>query len=150
EKEKILKVAIVGCGFMGRMHANVYGALGTAELAAVVDHRPEKLAAFAEQFGVPAFSTMSELFTKETIDAVDVCLPTFLHKEATIEAARAGKHVLCEKPMALSLEDADAMIAACEDAQVRLMIAHCIRFWPEYALLKKVIDDRRLGELKSI
>ena len=135
---------------MGRMHANVYAALNTADLAAVVDQRPEKLASFSEQFGVPAFSTMAELFASDSVDAVDICLPTFLHKDATIEAARAGKHVLCEKPMALSLEDADEMIAACEESQVRLMIAHCIRFWPEYALLKQIVDDKRLGELKSI
>ena len=145
-----MRVALIGCGFMGRMHANVYGALTTAELAAVVDHRPDKLAAFSEEFGVSAYSSMGELFASEEIDAVDICLPTFLHKDATIEAARAGKHVLCEKPMALNLEDADAMIAECESNGVRLMIAHCIRFWPEYALLKEIVDNRRLGELKSI
>ncbi|MEO7453173.1 MAG: Gfo/Idh/MocA family oxidoreductase [Fimbriimonadales bacterium] len=135
---------------MGRMHANVYRALDTAELAAVVDHRPEKLENFSQEFGVPAYASMAQLFAAEAIDAVDICLPTYLHKVATIEAANAGKHVLCEKPMALSLDDAGEMIAACEGAGVRLMIAHCIRFWPEYALLKTIVDDKRLGELKSI
>jgi predicted dehydrogenase len=145
-----LKIAIVGCGFMGRMHANVYGALSTAELAAVLDHRPKNLEEFSTKFGVLAYSSMAELFAAEQIDAVDICLPTFLHKDATIVAARAGKHVLCEKPMALTVEDADEMIAACQQNNVRLMIAHCIRFWPEYALLKQIVDDKRLGELKSI
>jgi predicted dehydrogenase len=145
-----MRTAIVGCGFMGRMHANVYSVLENAELIGVVDHRPERLGKFAEEFGVDAFSSMDEFVNAKEVDAIDVCLPTFLHKDATIAAAQAGKHVFCEKPMALSLEDADAMIEACENAGVRLMIGHCIRFWPEYSLLKEIADDNRYGELKSI
>lgn len=145
-----MKVAIIGCGFMGRMHANVYGVLDCAQLVGVVDHRPDKLAQFSEQFGVDSYETTDALFAVKEIDAVDICLPTFKHKDATVQAAQAGKHVFCEKPMALNLEDADAMIAATEEGGVRLMIGHCIRFWPEYALLKKILDSGRLGKLKSI
>lgn len=132
------------------MHANVYGVLDGADLVAVVDHRPDKLATFSGEFGVEAFATLDNLFAANEVDAVDVCLPTHLHRDATLKAAAAGKHVFCEKPMALNLQDADAMIEGCDNVGVRLMIGHCIRFWPEYDLLKKINDDGRLGKLRSI
>lgn len=142
----MLKTAIVGCGFMGRMHANVYRALPDADLVAVVDHRPERY----EEFGVDGYATLQELFDHCDVDAVDICLPTHLHKDATLAATHAGKHVFCEKPMALDLAQADEMINACESAGVRLMIGHCIRFWPEYAYLKDLVERSVFGNLRSI
>jgi predicted dehydrogenase len=145
------KVAIVGCGFMGRMHANVYGLLENAELVAFVDRKPEKRDTYSGEFNAPAYETLHELFEKHPdLDAVDICLPTYEHKDATLAVASAKKHVFCEKPMALSVDEADEMISACDKAGVRLMIGHCIRFWPEYDLLKKMADDQRLGRLLSI
>jgi predicted dehydrogenase len=145
----MLRVVLAGCGFMGRMHANVYKLLDRAKLVGVVDCN-EGGALFGKDFGIPVFKSLDEAFKSADVDAVDVCLPTDLHHEATLEAADAGKHVFCEKPMALRVEDADEMILASEAAKVRLMIGHCIRFWPEYALLKKIKDDGRLGKLTSI
>jgi len=145
------KVAIVGCGFMGRMHANVYGLLDNAQLVAFVDRKQEKREAFSSEFGAPAYETIHELLENHPdLDAIDICLPTYEHKDATVAAAAAKKNVFCEKPMALSLGEADSMIQACEKAGVRLMIGHCIRFWPEYALLKKLTDEGALGKLLSI
>src|SRR5690349_14541211 len=106
----MIKVAIIGCGFMGRMHANVYGLLDNAKLVALVDRKPEKRESYSKDFGVPAYETLAELFANQEVDAVDVCLPTFEHKDATIAIAQAGKHVFCEKPMALTVDDADEMI----------------------------------------
>ena len=77
---------------------------------------------------------------------VDVCLPTYLHAEHVIAAARAGKHVLCEKPMALSLEQADAMIEATEQAGVAFMVGHTLRFWPEYVAIKDLVSRGELGK----
>jgi predicted dehydrogenase len=145
------KVAVVGCGFMGRMHANVYGLLDNAELVALVDRKAEKRDRYSVDFGVPAYETIHELFVEHPdLDAVDICLPTFEHKDATIIVAAAGKHVFCEKPMALSVDEADEMIESCRKAGVRLMIGHCIRFWPEYVLLKQLVDEGSLGKLLSI
>ncbi|MGI8922513.1 MAG: Gfo/Idh/MocA family protein [Fimbriimonadales bacterium] len=146
----MLRTAIVGCGFMGRMHANVYSTLDNARLTAVADHRPEILDRFAEDFGASKYASLENLLQNEEVDAIDVCLPTHLHNVATTMAARAGKHVFCEKPMALTLDEADEMIAECESTGVRLMIGHCIRFWPEYAHLKKITCENRLGKLLSI
>lgn len=144
------RVILVGCGFMGRMHANVYRLLKNAEVVAVVDRIAAKAEAFGREFGVPGYGDLASALAAQDADAVDICVPTDLHKQLTLEAAAAGKHVFCEKPMALTVADADAMIEACRTAGVRLMIGHCIRFWPEYAYLKKVVDDRSLGKLLSI
>lgn len=145
------KVAIIGCGFMGRMHANVYGLLDNAQLVGLVDRKEEKRAKYSADFGVPAYETLHELFVNHPdLDAVDICLPTYEHKDAALAVAASKKHVFCEKPMALTIDEADEMIAACEKAGVRLMIGHCIRFWPEYVLLKKLADEGSLGKLLSI
>ena len=145
-----LRVGLVGCGFMGHMHASVYGILPNTELVALYDHREEVAKKFCDKFGAVAESSYESLLAREDLDAIDICLPTFLHAEATIKAANAGKHVLCEKPMALTVDEADAMAAACRDAGVRLMIGHCIRFWPEYAHLKFLNDSGELGQLLSL
>jgi len=132
------------------MHANVYGLLDNAKLVAFVDRKPEKRETYSKDFGVPAYETIHEMLANHEVDAVDICLPTYEHKDAAIAVAEAGKHVFCEKPMALTVDDADAMIAACEKNKVRLMIGHCIRFWPEYAYLKRLADEGSLGKLLSV
>jgi predicted dehydrogenase len=135
---------------MGRMHANVYQTLENAELVAAVDVKPEVVAKFAGDFGISGYTSLDAMLANEQIDAIDICLPTYLHKEFTILAAKAGKNVFCEKPMAMSLDEADEMIDACTNAGVNLMIGHCIRFWPEYAILKRITDSNELGNLLSV
>jgi predicted dehydrogenase len=145
------KVGLVGCGFMGRMHANVYSLLDNAGLVALVDRKPEKRQAYSSEFGVPAYETIYNMFEKHPdLDVVDVCLPTYEHKDAVLMAALAKKNVFCEKPMAMSTDEADEMIDVCHKNGVRLMIGHCIRFWPEYVLLKKLVDEGTLGKLLSV
>ena len=133
---------------MGRMHATVYGQLANAELVGVFDASAERGEPFANEFGTKFYSDFDAL--ANDVDAIDICLPTYRHAEFTLRAAALKKHVLCEKPMALNVEDAVKMKTACEEAGVRLMIAHCIRFWPEYALLKQITLTGHLGELLSI
>lgn len=145
-----LKVGIVGCGFMGRMHANVYRLLDDAELVACVDHKPERGVAFAGDFGLKLHPTLEGMIADHDLDIVDVCLPTHRHAAAAIEALQAGKHVVCEKPMARTLAEADEMAAAALASGKQLMIAHCIRFWPEYAFLKQAKEDGRYGKLLSV
>lgn len=144
------RVVLVGCGFMGRMHGNVYKILPDAELVACVDHRGEKGAKYGLDFGIPSYLTLEEALAAHECDVVDVCLPTHRHREFTEKGAAAGKHVFCEKPMALNLDDAQAMMDACSHAGKQLMIGHCIRFWPEYVLLKQLVDEGTLGKLLSL
>lgn len=147
---EVMRVGLIGCGFMGQMHANVYRALDGVELVAVTDRRPEKRDAFAKQWGVQAMDDFEALLDRDDLDIIDICLPTYLHADTTVRALDAGKHVLCEKPMAMSVEDADRMIDARDRSGKRLMIAHCIRFWPEYAKLKEIVDSGALGKLLSL
>ena len=97
-----VKVAIVGCGFMGRMHANVYGMIDQAQLVAVCDKSSDRAAKYAGEFGAKPYTDFDQMVATEALDAVDVCLPTHLHSEYVVRAAKAGKHVCCEKPMALT------------------------------------------------
>lgn len=146
----MLRIGLVGCGFMGKMHGNVYSTLGNAQLVAAADSKPDVIGKYATEFGISGYDSLEAMLDDCVIDAVDICLPTYLHSEYTIKAAKAGKHVFCEKPMAINLEQADAMIDACSSAGVQLMIGHCIRFWPEYAILKKLTVDGSLGKLLSV
>ena len=142
-----IRVALVGAGFMGRMHGEVYGALDGVDLVHVVDKDAARAASVAEPHGATVSATLDDL---PEVDVVDVCLPTDLHAEFAVRALGMGKHVLCEKPMALSLADADRMIAAADAAGKRLMIAHCIRFWPEYVELTRLVRSGELGRLLSL
>jgi predicted dehydrogenase len=144
----MLRVGIAGCGFMGRMHASAYSLIDGVEVAAFYDRRPEKREAYAADCGAEPIGSFDQLV--ESVDAVDVCLPTNLHASHTVQALRAERPVLCEKPMALTLEEADQMVEAAEQTGQTLLIGHCIRYWPEYALLKQIADDGRYGPLLSV
>lgn len=142
------KVGIVGAGFMGKMHGSVYKGLEGAELVGVFDFVRERADPYAEQFGIKVFDTLEDLAKECTV--VDICTPTYTHSDLAIAGAKLGLHVVCEKPMARTIEQAKAMIKACEEAGVKLFIAHCIRYWPEYAKLKELVDSKELGELLSV
>ena len=146
----MLRAGIVGCGFMGRMHANVYKIMDDVELVAAVDYHPERLEKFTTEFGLKGYDSLEAMAEAENLDIIDICVPTHVHHEYTLRAAKLGRQIFCEKPMARTAEQASEMVAAANEAGVRLMIGHCIRFWPEYALLKEIVDDQRLGKLLSI
>lgn len=135
---------------MGRMHTTVYGLLPDAQIVAVVDKDAQRAEEASKKTGAPDFASLSEALAAVPSDVVDVCLPTYLHSEAAIKAMEAGRHVFCEKPMALTVEDADAMITASERNGVRLMIGHCIRFWPEYTVVEDLVRTGRFGKLLSL
>ena len=129
---------------MGNWHAARWRAL-PVELTGFYDTDRERAVALATKYGGLAFASVEALL--DSSDIVDICTPPVEHAAATIAAARAGKHVLCEKPIARHLADARAMIAACEAAGVRLFVAHVVRFFPEFARAKAVLDSGALGRL---
>jgi predicted dehydrogenase len=141
------RVALVGAGFMGRMHGQVYGALDGVDLVHVVDKDADRAASVAQPHGASTSATLDNL---PEVDVIDICLPTDLHAEFAVQALDMGKHVVCEKPMAISLAEADRMIEASQRAGKRLMIAHCIRFWPEYVELRRLVESGELGRLLSL
>lgn len=147
-----MKIAIIGLGFMGEMHAQVYQALPGVELAAVVDLYPaaasEKLA--AQGLSIPVYTTLAELLANCEVDAVDICSPTGQHIELAVEAAKAGKHLFIEKPLAFDPDGCARIESAIREAGVFAQVGHCIRFWPEYMALKAIIESGQLGALKSL
>jgi len=159
----MIKVGLVGLGFIGRTHLTRYLESEMADLVAVADLKIEefrrgdseiisdpRMPSLTMPEAVATFSTIDEMLEKVDLDMVDICLPTFLHAEATVKAAQAGRHVLCEKPMALTAAECQTMIDAARHNGVQLLIAQCVRFWPEYAYLRDVLDSQRLGRLLSL
>src|SRR5690348_15576121 len=119
------RVGIVGAGLMGGWHATRWREL-PVELVGFYDREPQKAQAHAQEYGGRGFGSLDGFFG--AVDVVDVCTPTYEHAEPVIAAARAGKHVVCEKPLARHVRDGEAMIAACEQAGVRLFVAQVVRF----------------------
>jgi predicted dehydrogenase len=143
----MVRVGLAGLGFMGGTHAQCHAALPNAELAAVCDPEEDRRTRFADTYDAKAFASLEGMLASD-IDMVDICMPTYLHREAVEAAAAAKKHILCEKPMALTAADCDATMAAVDEAGVTFMVAHVIRFWPEYVVIKQILDSGRLGAIK--
>lgn len=145
----MLNVALVGCGRISKRHADLLGngAIGGARLAAVCDIDTGKAAALGEQFGVPAFADMDEMMASTEIDVVSVLTESGSHARHVIALAKHGKHVVVEKPMALTLEDADAMIAACDEAGVKLFVVKQNRFNLPVVKLREALAAGRFGKL---
>ncbi len=158
------KFAVFGLGFMGRTHLATLAGRQDVEVAAVCDTDPDRLsgplgpgggnldtgAKTWDDSGVRRSSAPEEILADKQIDAVVVAVPSYLHADMTMAALRAGKHVFCEKPMALTVEDCDRMIAAAREAERVLMIGHCIRFWGEYAVAAELVRSGRYGRLRSL
>ncbi len=142
----MIKVAVVGAGFAGSMHARAYAKNPGAEVVAIVDQNEAKAAALAAEIGVCAETDVETVLRDPSIALVDVALPTPLHPEYVSRAFVAGKHVVTEKPLALSLPEADAMLAAAQKSGKFLMVAHVLRFWPEYVAIRNVLQSGRLGQ----
>jgi UDP-N-acetylglucosamine 3-dehydrogenase len=141
-----IQVGLIGCGNIGAHgHLPAYTHIPEAELAAVCDAAEELAFAAAKQSEAAAYTDYRRLLEYEAIEMVDLCLPTYLHAEVATAATEAGKHILCEKPMAHTLEAADAMIEAAEQHGVKLMIGQVRRFDHRYASIKEQLDAGRVG-----
>ena len=141
----MIGVGLLGAGSIGSIHFDGYRDLTCAKVVAVADANREAANRLAEACGATAYYDISDLLTDGRVDMVDVCIPTFLHERAVVGAAEAGKHVLCEKPIALGLESADRMIAAVRASGVKAMVAQVMRFWPQYVMIKDLLDRGELG-----
>ncbi|NLC56607.1 MAG: Gfo/Idh/MocA family oxidoreductase [Armatimonadetes bacterium] len=137
---------IIGCGGISNVHLTALSKRDDARVVCVADVNPEAAKAQAERYQVAKWVTdPAELVAMPEVQAVVVCTPTFRHAEGVLAAAAAGKHVLCEKPISLSLEEADQMIAACEKAGSLFMVAFVRRFCNEWLKLRDIIREGRLG-----
>jgi predicted dehydrogenase len=130
-----MRIAILGAGFMGSTHARAFAQIEGVEVATIVATSPERGAPLAAELGATFTQSADDVYADPSIDGVSICLPTPWHREPTERAIAAGKHVLLEKPIALTLEDADALVDLSAKTDQIVMMAHVLRFWPEYVEL---------------
>ncbi len=150
-------VGIAGYGFMGKFHHAAYRAVAPDALKAVYDVNPQAFStgttgnigtAEVDLSGVQTFTDYDDFL--KSVEVVDICAPTPFHREMAIKALEAGKHVLLEKPMALTLEDCRAILTAARSAGTTFMVAHCVRFWPGCDTLIEAAKDGRWGKLLGV
>jgi predicted dehydrogenase len=143
-----VKVGLIGSGFVADIHAAAFRLVPDAEVVAVASPSPGKAEHFAKERGIPrAFTDYRELLALEEIGLVVLALPNHLHAQACLDAAAAGKHVVCEKPLCRTLAEADRMIEACRRAGVLLMYAEELCFAPKYVRAKQLVDEGALGRV---
>jgi predicted dehydrogenase len=134
---------------MGGTHAKAFQRVDGVEIAAIYAHSDKRAAPLAQELGTVYTDNINRILQDDTIDAIDNCLPTPEHRPLTEAALAAGKHVLLEKPIALTDTDAAALVAAGDASDKVFMMAHVLRFWPEYVELQKLAANGSLGELRS-
>lgn len=146
----MIRIGLLGAGFMGATHAAAYAQINEAKLTAIADRNRPAGELLASQHSAKYFSTVNELLDSGLCDAVDICLPTFLHESSFIAAAERGLHVLCEKPIVISLEAMDRIILSARTAGIKAMVAQVIRFWPEYVVIRNTFLDGTLGRPRVV
>jgi myo-inositol 2-dehydrogenase/D-chiro-inositol 1-dehydrogenase len=146
---KQTKIAILGAGFITDIHMESYHRfVPNAEVVAVYARNEEKAKAFAAKHHIPKwYSDLDAVINNSGCEVVDICLPNYLHAEASLKAAAAGKHIIIEKPLAVTLEEADAMIAACKKAGVKLMYAEELCFAPKYERVRQMVKEGAIGDI---
>jgi len=146
-----LGMGVIGCGGISNAHLPAESTIEGMRTVAVCDLDENAARAAADKYDVPAvYTEYADLLSDEAVDAVAILLPHHLHRDCAVAAAAAGKHILCEKPMATSLQDVDAMIAAADEASVVLMIGQVLRFWPANVRARELVLDGAIGEVKNI
>jgi predicted dehydrogenase len=148
---KTIRVGLVGSQFVSSIHCEALRSVSACDILAVASATPENARAFAQRHQIPHwFSDYKKMYEMPELDVVVLGLPNDFHCDATVAAARAAKHVICEKPLCLNLAEADRMIAACKQARVKLMYAEELCFAPKYVRLKELIDEGALGTIHLI
>lgn len=161
----MLRIGLIGLGFMGNTHLENYMRLESEgqpiQVVALCDMDPEKLKGPATAGNIESvgggidfarfsrYTSVEDMLASEQLDAVDITLPTFLHEQISVQCLNHGLHVLCEKPMALTPEACDNMIAAAERNGKQLMVGQCLRFWPAYVRLKEAIEGGEFGAVTN-
>lgn len=142
----VVRTGVIGCGKIAPLHAKAFASLPESRFAAVCDGQVDRAEAFAAEYGVPrVFSDPMEMLKSGEVDAVTVCTPHPSHADLVVAAASQGVHVICEKPVSISLKDSDRMIAAADEAGVKFGVIFQRRFWPAAQRMRKAIDSGQIG-----
>lgn len=140
----MLKVAVVGVGGISGAHIPAWQKREDVQLVALCDIRPEQMDKYE---GVNKYTDYEEMLEKESVDILDICLPTYLHADVAVAALKKKIHVICEKPVSLHKEDVKRIYDTAKDNGVYFMVAQVLRFWNEYVKLKEIYDSGELGKL---
>jgi predicted dehydrogenase len=162
---KKVKVGIIGLGFMGTTHYGIYKSNSKAEITAIADvdaaKRRGDISAVTGNIGggdnrkpldlggIKIYADGMDLINDPNVDIVDICVPTFLHRQYAVAALKAGKHVFCEKPLARNVKEAEAIIAEARKSGKFFSLGMCIRYWPEYRHARELYQSGKLGRLRS-
>jgi len=158
-----LRIGIAGLGFMGKMHFDTWSKMNGVKVAAMCDIDEKKRSGDwsgivgniggagrkVNLSGIKIYQDTRDLFADPDLDVIDITLPTYLHVEHALMALQSGKHVICEKPIAINSKEAGKLVAAAGKASRMLFIAQCIRFWPHYAVTRDIIRGRKYGRVIS-
>jgi len=145
----IYNFGIIGCGKVSQRHINAIRSLDNSELIAVSDSDINKLDKVAKENNIKAYTNYTELLNNPNIDAVSICTPNSTHTSIGIAAAKAGKHVLTEKPIGINLEEVEELIRTCKENNVKLSVVKQVRLNPAVQALKKLINEKKLGKILS-
>jgi predicted dehydrogenase len=158
----MVRVGIVGFGFMGSRHLNCFSALRGVRVVSICDSDKARLKgsvkiggniagneAASDLSDIALYTDFEKMLAEQQLDTVSITLPTYMHRDFTITALEARVHVLCEKPMAMSIGDCAEMITAAKANRKVLQIGHCIRFWPEYAAARRIVQSGKYGKARA-
>jgi myo-inositol 2-dehydrogenase / D-chiro-inositol 1-dehydrogenase len=143
----VVRIAVIGCGSFGAELSSVLTGMDCFQIVAVCDPDAARAAALGEQLGVKTFESLAEVLELSSVSAVALCTPNDQHSIQTLSAASAGRHIFCEKPMAATVAECEAMIAAADAAHVRLMVGHKRRLRPQYRKMAEVVESGSMGRL---
>lgn len=144
----MINIGIIGCGKIAQVrHIPEYTGNKSRRLAGFFDLSPDRTKEIAQKYGGKAYASYQELLDNKEIDAVSVCVSNHMHAEITIAALKAGKHVLCEKPMATTISDCEEMVKTAEEAGKKLLIGHNQRLTPAHKWAKKLIEEGLIGDI---
>ncbi len=146
-REKPLRLGLIGCGRVARYHAQALTEIEGSRLVAVCDIVPERADDFSRRYGGDAYYDHRELLERKDVDVVCIATPSGDHPAIGIDAARAGKHVVVEKPIGLTLKEIDDLIDACRSQNVKLCTVHQNRFNPAIAKLREAFEQGKFGRL---
>lgn len=145
----MLRVGVIGAGAMGQHHVRIYNEMDSVELVGISDIDEERVVKLAKQFNTTPYTDYAKLLANK-LDAVSIVVPTMLHKNVALDAITVGASILVEKPLADTVENAEAIISAAHDADLTLMVGHIERFNPAVSKMKEIIDSKLLGKIVSI
>jgi predicted dehydrogenase len=143
-------IGLVGLGFIGKTHLEAYQQIENCQVKAICTRNKVENNQIPGHYKGSFVTDYEDLLSNPDIDIIDICLPTYLHEEYLLKAANAGKHIICEKPLTLTLESANRIVDAVTKNNVKLFVAHVLRFWPEYQLIKSYSETDKLKDIEIV